>query len=52
MRLILTADPAPTEENVEGQRGIPAWEFDLAPDETREVTLTHRLSWPAGMELR
>jgi uncharacterized protein (TIGR02231 family) len=47
-----TAEPAVTEENVEGRRGVLAWDFDLAPGETKAVTLTHVLSWPEGMELR
>lgn len=46
------ASPAPSETDVEGQRGILAWEFDVAPGETKSVSLTHVLSWPAGMELQ
>lgn len=47
-----TADPAPTETDVEDQRGILAWTFDLPAGETREITLTTRLRWPEGMELQ
>lgn len=46
------ADPAPSEVDVKAQRGILAWEFDIAPDEERVVTLTHSLRWPQGMELQ
>lgn len=46
------ADPAPTEVDVKGQRGILAWEFDMAAGEKKEIRLTHVLSWPQGMELR
>lgn len=52
LAITYSADLAQTEENVEGQRGVLAWEFDLGPGETRAVTLTHLLSWPSGMELR
>ena len=34
------------------QRGILAWDFDLAPGRKQTVTLEHTLSWPKGMELR
>ncbi len=47
-----TAEPAVTEENVDGRRGILAWDFDLVPRETKAINLTHVLSWPEGMELR
>lgn len=52
LEITYTADLAPVEENVDGQRGVLAWEFDLAPGEVRAVVLTHLLSWPGGMELR
>ena len=46
------ADPAPSETNVDGQRGILAWDFEIAPGETREVRLQTRLRWPEGMVLQ
>lgn len=52
LEISFEASPAPSETDVEGQRGIMAWEFDVAPGETKSVSLTHVLSWPAGMELR
>lgn len=47
-----SADPEPTETDVDGQRGILAWDFDLAAGGKETVTLEHSLSWPDGMELR
>ena len=47
-----TADPEPTETDVDSQRGILAWEFELAAGAKETVTLEHTLSWPDGMELR
>lgn len=52
LEVAFTADPQPTETDVDAQRGILAWEFDLAPAEERVVTLTHTLRWPEGMELQ
>lgn len=52
LEIEVSADPAPTETDVEGQRGILAWEFDLAAGGKQTITLTHTLSWPEGMELR
>lgn len=46
------ADPAPTEENPEGQRGLLAWDFDLGAKEIREIKLDTTLSWPEGKELQ
>jgi uncharacterized protein (TIGR02231 family) len=47
-----TADPEPSETDVDGQRGILAWEFDLAVGGKQTVTLEHALAWPEGMVLR
>ncbi|MCX7288636.1 MAG: DUF4139 domain-containing protein [Rhodobacterales bacterium] len=48
----VTATPEPTETDVDGQRGILAWEFDLAAGAKETITMEHSLSWPEGMELR
>lgn len=47
-----TASPKPSETDVEGQRGILAWEFDLAAGGKQTITLEHTLTWPEGMVLR
>ncbi|WP_136646137.1 DUF4139 domain-containing protein [Tabrizicola sp. YIM 78059] len=52
LQLTVKADPSPDETDVDGQRGILAWTFDLAPGRKQTVTLEHRLSWPRGMVLR
>ncbi len=48
----VTATPAPTETDVDGQRGILAWEMDLPAGGKATITLEHKLSWPEGMILR
>lgn len=52
LALEVTADPAPSETDVDGQRGILAWDFDLAAGAKETITLEHALSWPEGMDLR
>jgi uncharacterized protein (TIGR02231 family) len=47
-----SAEPEPTETDVDGLRGILAWEFDLAAGGKQTVTLEHTLGWPEGMVLR
>ncbi len=46
------AAPRATEVDVDGKRGILAWSFDIAPGETREIRLQHKLEWPEGMVLQ
>ena len=52
LELEVTASPEPTETDVDGQRGILAWEFDLAAGGKETIALEHALNWPEGMELR
>jgi hypothetical protein len=52
LEITFTADPAPTETDVDGQRGILAWEFDLPAGETKEITLDHLISWPKDKVLQ
>jgi uncharacterized protein (TIGR02231 family) len=47
-----SAAPMPGETDVDGQRGILAWTFDLAPGTTQEITLEHRLDWPEDQVLQ
>jgi uncharacterized protein (TIGR02231 family) len=52
LEIEVSADPAPSEVDVAGQRGILAWEFDLPAGAKETIRLGHSLSWPEGMELR
>jgi uncharacterized protein (TIGR02231 family) len=52
LEITMTADPTPTEKNVDGQRGILAWDFDLGPGEKKAVRLKHVMSWPEEMILQ
>ncbi|MFN5995883.1 MAG: DUF4139 domain-containing protein [Paracoccaceae bacterium] len=52
LEIEVSASPAPTKTDVEGQRGILAWEFDLAAGGKETITLEHTLTWPEGLILR
>lgn len=52
LEIVYVADLPVTEDNVDGMRGILAWDFALAPGEKTAVTLTTTLSWPDGMMLQ
>ena len=52
LEIEVSASPEPTETDVEGQRGILAWEFDLAAGGKETITLEQVLTWPEGMILR
>ena len=42
----VTAVPPPDARDVDGARGVAAWEMMLAPGERREVELTFDFDWP------
>ena len=46
------SSPMPTEENVDGKRGVLEWRFDMAPGAEQRVTLSHTLKWPEDKVLR
>jgi hypothetical protein len=47
-----TATPEPAETDLDGARGILAWDLALAPGATEVVRLDHVLTWPANKVLR
>lgn len=47
-----TASPEPSETDVDAQRGILAWDMQLAGGEQKTITLGYTMSWPEGMVLR
>jgi uncharacterized protein (TIGR02231 family) len=47
-----TADPPETDQNVDDQRGVLAWNMAVPAGESRSITLSTRESWPEGKELR
>lgn len=52
LRIEWSATPEPSEINVDGKRGVLAWEFDLPAGDETSITLKQSLRWPDGMLLR
>ena len=51
LKISYTATPPATTENLNRQRGVLEWRFDLPAGQTRQVTLETRMQWPEGKEL-
>lgn len=52
LEIELTAQPEPSETDVDGRRGILAWDMELAGGEQKTITLGYSMAWPDGMVLR
>ena len=52
IKVELTSGTAPTRRDVDGKRGILAWDDKLAPDEERVLEFGYRISWPAAKNIR
>ena len=51
LELDLTLSVAPSVENLDGRRGIHAWDLTVAPGETRTIRMEAEMSWPEGYDL-
>jgi len=47
-----TAQPTPSETDVDDKRGVLEWRFDLPAGDMQTVTLDYALEWPDGKVLR
>lgn len=52
LEITWSADPIPAERDIDGERGILAWTFDLPAGETQSITLKTRMTWPEGKVLQ
>ncbi|MBK5933485.1 uncharacterized protein (TIGR02231 family) [Rhodovulum imhoffii] len=52
LKITWSASPEPAETDPDGKQGVMAWTFDLQAGATRQIELTHRMSWPEGKILR
>ncbi|APG45592.1 DUF4139 domain-containing protein [Phaeobacter porticola] len=52
LEITWAARPAPSEENVEKQRGILAWEVEIAKGATQTIQVETKLNWPEDQVLR
>ena len=41
----------PTSENVDDERGVLAYEYDMAPGSEKIITLHYRIHWPRGEQI-
>jgi len=44
---MLPATPSPSERDARERRGVMAWNFDLAPGDSKEIKFGWRMRWPA-----
>jgi uncharacterized protein (TIGR02231 family) len=51
LKISYTATPPATTENLNRQRGVLEWRFDLPAGQEKQITLETRMQWPDGMEL-
>jgi hypothetical protein len=51
LELDLTLSIAPSVENLDGRRGIHAWDLTVGPGETRTIRMEADMSWPEGYDL-
>lgn len=51
LKIAWSADPRPSAENPDGERGILHWDATIAPQEVREITLRTEMNWPEGKVL-
>ena len=52
LEISYSVDPTVSEADVDGKRGVLAWDFELAAGEKRAITLESLISWPEGKVLQ
>lgn len=52
LEITWSADPAPSETDVDGKRGVLAWDFELPAGATQAIRLNSLITWPEGMVLQ
>ncbi len=51
LKISYSANPPATEADLNGERGILAWDFNLKAGTTQDIRLDHTISWPGGFVL-
>ena len=51
LELGLSLSVPPTEEDIDGRRGVHAWDMTVGPGETRTIRMESEMSWPEGYDL-
>ncbi len=52
IKVDLTGRTTPTRREVDGKRGVLAWDDTLGPDEERTIDYGYRITWPAAKEIQ
>ncbi|MDX2258752.1 MAG: mucoidy inhibitor MuiA family protein [Hyphomicrobiaceae bacterium] len=47
----LTGRNAPSRSDVDGKRGVIAWDFTLAAEEEKAIDFAYRIAWPAAKQI-
>ncbi len=51
LEIAANSTPTPSETNIDGKRGVHAWDFTLEPGTDREVEVSFEIIWPEDKEL-
>ena len=51
IKVDLIGRTTPTRRDLDGQRGVLAWDDKLAPDEERTIEFGYRVTWPTGKDI-
>ncbi|MEZ5842417.1 MAG: mucoidy inhibitor MuiA family protein [Hyphomicrobiaceae bacterium] len=52
IKVDLIGRTTPTRRDIDGKRGVLAWDDTLAPDEERTIDFGYRMTWPAAKEIQ
>ncbi len=51
LEIEVSAKPAPSKRDVDGRRGVYAWEFPLAAGADKNISFSYTIGWPEDKEL-
>ncbi|MEE9454561.1 MAG: DUF4139 domain-containing protein [Paracoccaceae bacterium] len=51
LEIVVSAKPTPSQRDVDGKRGVYAWEFSLAAGADKSISFSYTIGWPEGKEL-
>lgn len=51
LKITWAANPKPTTQDRDGQRGLLEWDSTIAPKAVQDISLTTEMSWPDGLTL-
>ncbi|NSX53216.1 mucoidy inhibitor MuiA family protein [Parasulfitobacter algicola] len=51
LEVTISANPRPSETDVDGKRGVQAWTFELGSGQTRKVAFNYEIQWPGGYDM-